>query len=628
MNMLFLIYPVVLTILIFFGASFTGLVKPHKCPDPYAAHDDFFVQSKMIRAGACLFIILHHLVQKISIYGNIDKGPINVFNDVGYLLTAVYFFYSGYGLLTSFYSKEGYLDTFLIKRLPTILLPFWLINIINILINRFVYGQKEGIIEILKDVFGLQLVNGNGWFIIEIAVIYLMFYVIFRLVKNSDAAIILLGIAVLAIIPYAYSLGHDSEGVKSTWFHGEWWFISTTVFVLGIVYARFKKNFDGFIKKYYYPVLITSFVISLITHFTAVMCLRFLGYYHTGMPSATRDGVITLIAQNIDSCVFAFLILVLSMRISLGNRFLRFLSGVSLELFLIHGTLLELVFDKSASPDGVRFLIVYIVSIAATAVIAPVIDFVVKRAITFLKFVTADERNKKKVALGALSVLLVALAVVGGLLYGERFFFAKETYTEEMKVIKKAAVGEEVLFGRFDTNPLIPGAERMTWIVVSKKSGVATLLAKKGIDGYYYNQKHEAVSWKDSDLRAYINSDRYMKIFNSYEKKSTEPDPDGDYFSLLTADEAAAFFGSDKDRELVISDVAKNRGTNMNTMSKIHSWDMKKYHTSWWWLRGDDGVSDFTAPIVTEDGTIELGEKYVNKPAGAIRPVIWVKYGI
>ncbi|MCR5156937.1 MAG: acyltransferase [Butyrivibrio sp.] len=582
----------------------------------------------MIRGGACLFIILHHLVQKISVYGNIDKGPINVFNDMGYLLTAIFFFYSGYGLITSFLSKEGYLDSFLVKRLPTVLLPFWLINIVNILINRFVRGRKEGIIEILKDAFGLQLIDGNGWFIIEIAVIYLMFYVIFRLVKNKDAALILLAIAVLAIIPFAYVQGHDPQGVKSTWFHGEWWYISTTSFVLGTIYARFKGGIDGFIKKHYYPVLITSFVLSLITHFTAVMCLRFLGYYHTGMPSATRDGVITLIAQNIDSCVFAMLILVLSMRISLRSRFLKFISGVSLELFLIHGAILDLVFDRIEAPDGIRFLIVYLVAIAATALIAPVIGFVVKRTITFLKFLTSNERNRKKVAIGLLTVLLVFLAVVGGLLYGERFFFAEETYKEEMKAIKKAAVGEEVLYGRFDTNPLIPGAERMTWIVVSKKSGVATLLAKEGIDGNYYNQKHEAVSWQDSDLRAYINSDKYMKTFNSFEMKSLEADSDGDYFGLLTADEAEAFFGSDEERELIISDVAKNHGTNVNLMSKIHSWDMKEYHTSWWWLRGDDGVSDLTAPIVTEDGTIEPGVKYVNKPAGAIRPIIWVRYGI
>ncbi len=51
---------------------------------------------------------------------------------------------------------------------------------------------------------------------------------------------------------------------------------------------------------------------------------------------------------------------------------------------------------------------------------------------------------------------------------------------------------------------------------------------------------------------------------------------------------------------------------------------MKGYRSSWWWLRQDPGEESAFAPIVTENGTVITGEKYVNKPKGAIRPVIWV----
>jgi len=44
------------------------------------------------------------------------------------------------------------------------------------------------------------------------------------------------------------------------------------------------------------------------------------------------------------------------------------------------------------------------------------------------------------------------------------------------------------------------------------------------------------------------------------------------------------------------------------------------YRSSWWWLR--DEKKDITAPIVTVDGDILINKKYVNKPNGAIRPVI------
>ena len=628
MNTLFMIYPVLIIILLFWGADFTGLIRPSKCDNSFAAHDDFFAQSKMIKAAACLFIILHHLTQKTTIYGNIDKGPIGIFNDMGYMLTAVFFFFSGYGLITSLFSKRDYLDSFLIKRLPSVLLPFWLVNIIYMLINRFVFGQREGIIEILKDFFGLQLVNGNGWFIIEITVIYLMFFVIFRLVKNRNAALAILCMAVLVIIPYVLTRGHKADGAKEAWFQGEWWGNSTVTFILGMLYARFKDAWDAFFKKHYYPKLVITAVLAVLMHIVAVIVNWSMGYYHGKMPSAVRDAVVTIIVQNIDTCVFVTLILLLSMKISLGNRFIRFISGSSLELYLIHGAVLELVFFKVDTEDVIRFALVYVLSIIATAVIAPLLRFSVKRAIAFLQYLTGDKRNRKKVLLGLMAALLVCLAIVGGLLYGERFFFAEQTYQEQMKALRNAGVGTHVQWGRYDTNPLIPGAERMTWTVVSKKNGVACLLATEGIDGSYYNQKHEAVTWEESDLRAHINSGSYMKMFNSLEMRNMETGPGGDYFSLLTAAEAEEYFDSDEDRELTITAVAKNRGTNVNTLSKVNSWDMKEYRTSWWWLRGDDGVSDITAPIVTEDGAIELSEKYVNKPSGAIRPVIYVRYGI
>ena len=628
MNALFMIYPVLLIILTFWGADFSGLIRPSKCDNAFAAHEDFFAQSKMIKAAACLFIILHHLTQRTTVYGNIDKGPINIFNDMGYMFTAIFFFFSGFGLITSLYSKRDYLDDFLIKRLPTVLLPFWLINIIYLLLNRFVYGKREGVIEILKDLFSLQLINGNGWFIIEITLIYLMFFVLFRLIKSRNAALTILCIAVLVIIPFVLTQGHKADGAKEAWFQGEWWANSTLSFILGMLYARFKNSWDAFFKKHYYPKLVITAVIAVLMHIVATVINRSMGYYHAGRPTAVRDAVVTVIVQNIDACIFVMLILLLSMKISLGNRFIRYISGVSLELFLIHGAFVELIFFKfDTDNDVLRFAIVYVLSIAATVLLAPIIKFVVKRAISFLHYLTDNERNRKKVGLGLIAFLLAAAAIIGGFLYGERFFFAEQTYQEEMKMLRNAGVGTHVQFGRYDTNPLIPGAERITWIVVAKKDGVATLLSQDGIDGSYYNQHHEEVSWENCDLRTHINSGDYLKMFNKFEKERLDP-ISTDIFTLLTVEEAETFFKDDKERELIITSVAKNRGTNINTLTKFNSWDMKEYRTSWWWLRGADGQKSLTAPIVTDDGTIEPDKKYVNKPSGAIRPVIHVRYGI
>ena len=97
---------------------------------------------------------------------------------------------------------------------------------------------------------------------------------------------------------------------------------------------------------------------------------------------------------------------------------------------------------------------------------------------------------------------------------------------------------------------------------------------------------------------------------------------DGDVLTLLTPEEAAQMLPTDTEREASITDVAMVRGTNANTFSKDGHWDMKGYRSSWWWLKGEE--KSVYAPYVTSDGEIILEEKEVNRPNGAIRPVVWV----
>ena len=94
--------------------------------------------------------------------------------------------------------------------------------------------------------------------------------------------------------------------------------------------------------------------------------------------------------------------------------------------------------------------------------------------------------------------------------------------------------------------------------------------------------------------------------------------------TLLTVAQAREMFGSDSERELAITDAAEKYGTNINRPSKANNWDMKDYRSSWWWLKGS-GAPSATAPIVTVDGEILTDVQEVNRPGGAIRPVVYVK---
>ena len=126
-----------------------------------------------------------------------------------------------------------------------------MINLLRCLSDRFIYGTHESFGEILRDTLGITLGSSNSWFIIEIVILYLAFYVLFSLIPDKDLALVLLWIVVAVLIIFGFLRGHDPEGSKGSWFRGEWWYNSTIAFILGTLYGRCRKKVDLFIQKRY-----------------------------------------------------------------------------------------------------------------------------------------------------------------------------------------------------------------------------------------------------------------------------------------------------------------------------------------------------------------------------------------
>ena len=161
---LLLIYPALLLACTFYGAKLSG--RGRIAPD--FLYPD---QTRMIQAAACIGIIIHHVTQRITGYVTDPRNPVSIFNELGFLFTSLFFFFSGYGLLTSLLTRPDYLKGFLQKRLPAVLIPFWVINLCLVLSERFIYGIRQSIPEAFGQIFGITLVNSNGWFVIEILIL-------------------------------------------------------------------------------------------------------------------------------------------------------------------------------------------------------------------------------------------------------------------------------------------------------------------------------------------------------------------------------------------------------------------------------------------------------------------------
>lgn len=628
-NILLTIYPVLYLLLIFTGSKVAK--KGGYVEDPWNRQ-----QSLMLQALACIGVVLHHVTQEITGFGVINKGPITIFNSIGILFTSLFFFFSGYGLIISVRTKEAYLKTFLWKRLPTILVPFWIANIIAVLVRIFYMQLPMDTKDIIQYVLGLVLINGNGWYIVEIFFLYLAFYLIFKVCKNQKIALVLLSIASLIPIVIGLHSGHDTSTMGNHWFKGEWWYNSTIVFVMGIWVAHFKDRILTFAKKHYRGLLITASVLLVVAYVIEEYVRMVFGYYSvTPIDRRISNEAITLYAQMVLCLIFTWVVLLLNLKISLGNRVLQGISIISMEIFLLHGIFLQCVFDASQMSEAMLYIAVLVCGIAAAilvhlldkAILTCIHRHVEKKARKISEYEKAlqkaETRRRKQKFL--VCVLLIGTGIGSAWFVYTSWIRVASEYEEEVEQLSQAQVGEVVALGRYDTDPVSIGTERLQWVVLQREGNTLMLITKEGIAGSIYHQKHTEVNWKDSDLCAFLNDTLCDDIFSKYEKEMLVDNPiTQDRLSLLSVTEVEALFPDDTSRQLSITDVAKSKGTNINYATKTNQWDVKGYRSSWWWLRGHDKKSIF-APIVTEDGIVLTDEKYVNKPNGAVRPVVWVR---
>lgn len=593
-------------------------------------------QAKSLQAITCIGVVLHHLTQSITNYGAINKGPITILSSMGILFTSIFFFFSGYGLITNVLEKPSYLDDFLKHRIPTVYIPFFIANIIYVLVRIFYSHIPTSTANILALTSGYLLINGNGWYIIEIIILYAFFYITFKIIKNKNIAIAVLCMFTLFIIYIGYISGHDYSSIGDRWFKGEWWYNSTIVFIMGILFARFKNQIIAFVKAHYRLIIILSLILFAISFYAEEKILVLYRYYNNSVSINKINGhLLTLISQMILCLLFTWLILIINLKINLHNCLLDFISSISMELFLVHGLFLHTLFDFTSVNHVFMYAIVISCSIIAAYILHFADSFILqilshKKNNSYLELCERDlireskEKKKqlyKKIALYTFGLILTIF--VACKIYNQSFK-ASLDYKKEIQTLQTASIGDVVYFGRYDTNDLTPGKEKLSWIVLKKDKDKLMLITEYGIDGSVYHQKHTEINWKNSDLHNLLNTAMDDSTFNKYEKNIIIPNPDSeDYVSLLSVDEAKELFTDDLSRQIDITDAAKNNGTNQNVKSKVNSWDMKGYRSSWWWLRGDDTPSLF-APIVTVDGEIVLDKKYVNKPSGAVRPVIWI----
>lgn len=95
----------------------------------------------------------------------------------GYLWVGVFFFLSGYGLAYSSKTKDNYMTNFIFKKFVQIYLPFVIGQAIYLVIVNYINKVPFKMLDLIC-VAGIGVVNPVLWYILEILVIYTIFFII------------------------------------------------------------------------------------------------------------------------------------------------------------------------------------------------------------------------------------------------------------------------------------------------------------------------------------------------------------------------------------------------------------------------------------------------------------------
>ena len=289
-------------------------------------------QTTHMRGIAAIGIMLHHLAA-LS-----DGFIFSSFNYVGYIITGIFFFYSGYGLREGS-KKKGYFVGFFSKRFLKILLPFFSFTIIYLIVKTIMYGVGYISVQLLFDWVTGGLVN-NSWYVFTLLIMYLGFYLAYRFIKYKGLALLSLTIfQVIYIILFRYV------------FHlGLWWVNSCFAFLLGILLADFKKEISNIFQKRYWIWLLA---VALAFVFTTLIAK---------VPLAGNQSPLKILVDQLSVCCFCMLIYIYGMKFKMGNKATKFLGEISYEIYLLHGLIIVCI---KTLPINSSILIIALVLLAS-----------------------------------------------------------------------------------------------------------------------------------------------------------------------------------------------------------------------------------------------------------------------
>lgn len=288
-----------------------------------------------IKGIAALLIVLHHISLNFFFSSTVN----NLLVKIGSPMVAIFMFYSGFGLVINYLNNEKYLNRFCYKRLSTIVIPYLLSIVICLVIKSIC--NDENLIN------NFYIIDRNGstyvmysWYVFCIIFLYVLFFITFKYL-NLKKAVITEAIIIILYIILLKMIG---------W--GDYWYKTSTIFLVGQLVALRREDLDKIFKKHYFTSLVSSLILFVSTFLIKI-----------------NNTIVSFLVYQICIISFIFIVLSLSTKIKVYNKFTSFLGTISYEIYLIHGSIILLYLSLPAEINNyIKLALIILTSILVSSV--------------------------------------------------------------------------------------------------------------------------------------------------------------------------------------------------------------------------------------------------------------------
>jgi hypothetical protein len=300
-------------------------------------------QTNCIKGLFILVVFVRHINQYIAKSGYEYSGVFDrYFNfidaHVGQLLVVMFLFYSGYGVMESIKRKgKSYVQTIPKHRFLSTLLNFD-VAVLAFVILDLILSIDITPSKALLSLTGWESVGNSNWYIFVILVCYLAVYISHKITPPQFA--VYQTFTLIVICAFCIAILSVTKG--------SYWYNTMLSFPAGYVYSQYKNQLEHFVKSHYLSCLIILLVIFAVLHIKPYL---------------------EVVSYNIQSIAFALLVVLLTMKMKIDNKWLLWM-GVNLFPLYIYQRIPMIAMRETLGNDFIKnYTIVYVIACLAITVL-------------------------------------------------------------------------------------------------------------------------------------------------------------------------------------------------------------------------------------------------------------------